>query len=97
MIAVEAPPNARGQPSGLMSPDDLQSAEKYEVRPIDHAEEWNVYRIKTTDDLLKIKYIANQFFRLKDKYDQFGEPMYLVNGTPIVAPVLKQKGSSLTA
>ena len=83
---VFAPPTDRGQPTGPIPPADAQSADKYEVRPITTEEHWNVYRLVTSDDVIKVKYVASNFFKLKNKFDQFGEPMYLVLGGPLIVP-----------
>lgn len=87
LTSVVAPPSERGQPSSSpLTAEEIQNADKFEVKAITTEEHWNVYRLIPTDDIIKVKYIATMFYRLKDKYDQFGEPMYLVAGGPIIAP-----------
>jgi hypothetical protein len=82
---VEAPSSDRGQPTPPVPPGAI-GVERYEVRPIETIEEWNSYRIKTTDQILRIKYVVNAFYRFKERFDQFGEPVYAVSGSPVVAP-----------
>ncbi len=86
LMSVEAPSSGRGQPTATLMNQEIEQADKYEVKPIESIEEWNVYRLRSTDDIIKIKYIANAFYKLKGKFDQFGEPMYIVNGSPLVVP-----------
>ena len=86
LVTVFASSSERGEPSAPMTSNDIEQAEKFEVRPITTNENWNSYRIISTDDIIKIKYVASTFFRLKDKYDQFGEPMYHILGGPLVVP-----------
>jgi hypothetical protein len=86
IVTVAAPPTERGQPTAIMTAEEMQAADKFEVRPIATEEHWNVYRLVSTDDILKVKYVATGFFRLKGRFDQFGEPMYLVVGGPLVTP-----------
>lgn len=91
LVTVFAPPSERGAPTPPMSPDEIQDAEKFEARPITSTEPWNSYRLVASDNIIKIKYVASNFFRLKDKYDQFGEPFYTVLGGPLIVP--QPKGS----
>lgn len=86
IIMVNAPSQERGQPSPPIMPQDFESLDKFEVKPITNAEHWNVYRLVSTDDILKVKYVANAFYKAKNKFDQFGEPMYFVTGGPLVVP-----------
>jgi len=84
IIVCEAPPDERGQPTPPMSPEDVERAEKYIVRPITHTEPWNTYRLKATDEILKIKYVATTFYKLKDKFDNNGNPIIQVVGGPLI-------------
>lgn len=87
LMAVVAPPTERGQPNySPMTPEEIQNADKFEVKAITNEEHWNVYRLVPTDEIIKIKYVAAAFFRLKGKFDQFGEPVYIVAGGPLIAP-----------
>ncbi|MDA4118689.1 MAG: hypothetical protein OK455_10135 [Thaumarchaeota archaeon] len=90
---VEAPPSDRGQPKPFL-PGEV-GAEKYEVKPTETIEEWNIYRIKITDQILKVKYVVSAFYRVRARFDQFGEPVYAVSGSPIVTPQPKT-GKQLT-
>jgi len=97
IATIMAPPTERGQPSPLMTPDEIQSAEKFEVRPITTEEHWNVYRLRTTDEMIKVKYVASNFYKVKGKFDQFGEPVYLVVGGPLVVPQPKSSKSGMAS
>jgi hypothetical protein len=86
---VEAPASSRGQPttkaqSGI-------NEEKYETKPFDTIEDWNSYRIRATDDILKVKFVASAFYRIRDRFDQFGEPMHSVDGTPMIVSQSKTR------
>lgn len=91
---VEAPPSDRGQPKP--PPPGAIGVERYEVRPTETIEEWNSYRMKTTDQILKVKYVASAFYRFKECFDQFGEPVYAVTGSPVVTPQ-QRTGKLLTS
>ena len=86
--AVYSPPQNRGQPTNILQ-EELEKTDKFEVQPITSAEPWNEYRLIATDDVLKVKYVANAFYKIKDKFDQFGEPVYMVLGSPLITPQLK--------
>jgi hypothetical protein len=75
-----------GAPSKeLPAPSEYQTMEKEPVAIITSSEPWNKYRLVETGDILQIKLVATEVFRLKNKFDPFGEPIYWVGHTPVVA------------
>jgi len=85
VLQVEAPPSDRSQPTPPVPPEQSEW-KNTRLRPTETIEEWNSYRIRTTDQILRIKYVASAFYRFKERFDQFGEPVYAVSGSPIIVP-----------
>jgi hypothetical protein len=75
-----------GEPSkSIPTPSEYAALEKEPVAIITSSEPWNKYRLVETGDIIQIKLVATEVFRLKDKFDEFGEPMYWISHTPVVA------------
>ncbi|GBC74834.1 hypothetical protein HRbin06_00141 [archaeon HR06] len=50
-------------------------------------EEWNEYKV-SDGTIIKVKTIVTKIYRLKDKYNEFGEPIYhVISGNVITALV----------
>jgi hypothetical protein len=58
----------------------------YPVRVLTYNEPWNVYRVVKTGDIIKLKMVVSEVYRVRDIYDQNGEPYYIVIWGPTVAP-----------
>ncbi|MEM3448336.1 MAG: hypothetical protein QXP38_05575 [Nitrososphaerota archaeon] len=67
---------------------------KYAIRPITYSEPWNVYRLKATDEVLKIKYVASTFYKVKGKFNSKGLPIIQVVGGPLITELLEFKQTS---
>jgi len=89
VFAVSAPPEKRGDPMQLPPPSDWANLPKEPVKILTTSEPWNKYRISKTGDVLQIKLVVTEVFRIKDHYDQFGEPFYVVTSGPLVSPGTK--------
>jgi len=96
IFTVTAAPDQRGKPGPPLSseeitvkPDDISSGVKIPVRLISHSEPWNIYRIEKTMDMFQVKLVVNAVYRAKDRFDQFGEPAYVVTNSVMIAPVAK--------
>jgi len=96
IFTVTAPPNQRGKPGPPLTPEefvvkqeDISSGLKIPVRPITHSEPWNIYRIEKTMDIFQAKLVVSAVYRVKDRFDQFGEPAYVIQHGMIMSPVAK--------
>jgi hypothetical protein len=72
-----------------IKPEDITAGSKIPVKVITSSEQWNVYRVNDTGDMFRVKMLITEAYRIKDRFDQFGEPMYGINHSPVVAPVAK--------
>jgi len=77
-------------PRGETPPQETwQTLEKIPVKIITSSEPWNKYRIPKTGDVIQVKLIVSEVFRVKDKFDNFGEPFYILTHSQVVSPVTK--------
>jgi hypothetical protein len=89
-------PNLRGSPGSPITPeeanvkdDDISSGIKMPVRILNQSEPWNIYRVDKTTEMFQVKLVVSAVYRLKDRYDQFGEPAYIIINKPLTSPVAK--------
>ena len=62
---------------------------KVEAKPVDfieRKESWNEYQL-VDGKILKIKLVATRVLRLDSETDQYGNPVYILQSTNVVAPV----------
>lgn len=89
LFAVTAPPEKRGAPMEIPPKSELEGLQKEPVKILTSSEPWNKYRIPKTGDILQIKLVVSEVFRVKDRFDTFGEPFYFVTSGPLVSPAAK--------
>ncbi len=99
-LVVITDPNHRGEPA-LLTPEEQREfatggpANKIPVNVLTHSEVWNQYHLIRTDEVLRVKLILVDVYRLPDKYDDIGEPMYYITTGNVVAP-LPLRGGRIT-
>jgi hypothetical protein len=86
---VTTPPEKRGDPMQTPSPDQLKALPKDPVKILTNSEPWNKYRIPKTGDVFQVKIIVTEVFRVRDHFDNFGEPYYIVTSGALVSPAAK--------
>jgi hypothetical protein len=93
---IVASPEKRGKPGPpltpdeiVVKPDDISSGVKIPAKVISSSEQWDVYRVHETGDMFRIKMFVTEVYRVRDRFDQFGEPQYVVAWGQVVAPVAK--------
>jgi hypothetical protein len=79
----------KGTPSNqVYPPDELAKMPKSEVNYTTVLEEWNIYRVP--DGLrAKVKMLVSSIYRLRNLFDRFGDPMYILQTSQVIAPVEK--------
>jgi hypothetical protein len=100
VFVVTTDPSRRRVPTPLTSeevqvlntpgPNDI----KVPVETATSAERWNQYRITQTDEVLRVKLILIDMFRVRDRYDEMGEPMYWFTSGQIVAPLAQRSDNN---
>ena len=90
IFVIFAPRSLRGPPSTPPTIEQAQKMERYPVEIVSSNEVWNVYRILRTGDIVRVKLVVTDIYRVKDLYDQLGEPYYLITSGIIVTPGPKE-------
>jgi hypothetical protein len=89
IFSVTAPPEKRGQSMQLPPQSEWNTLPKDPVKILTNSEPWNKYRIPKTGDVLQVKLVVTEVFRVRDHCDSFGEPFYIVTSGPLVSPATK--------
>jgi hypothetical protein len=82
-------PVGRNQVKSGVKPNDISSGSKMPAKVISSSEQWDIYRVHETGDMYRIKMFVTEVYRVRDRFDQFGEPQYVVARGQVVAPVAK--------
>lgn len=83
LFVVSSP--RKGTPMKPPTPAEIKTMEKYPVEILSSREPWNIYRIVRTGEVIRIKLIVTDIYRLKGYYDMDGEPYYVIQSGPLVS------------
>lgn len=87
ILSVIVDPNLRGLASTkILSPEEINAANKHEVRFTPIVEPWNNYRLPNGDQL-KTKLVVSLVYRIDGHYDIFGNPLYVVQSKTVLQPI----------
>jgi len=88
IFVVSAPPHLKGPPGPLPSLDEVRTALERGVlvEVIECEEHWNEYRIINTGEVFKLKLVVSDIYRLPNRFDPEGEPVYIITNTIAIAP-----------
>ena len=99
-VVVANSDSQRRHPPTQLTPQEMASLNtpgpsdmKIPVEVAVSSERWNQYRITQTDEVLRVKLILIDVYRIPDHYDDTGEQMYHVATGNIVAPLPQRDGS----
>lgn len=92
VFAVSSP--RKGVPMKPPTPAEIKKMEKYPVEIVSSREPWNIYKVVRTGELLRVKLIVTDVYRLRGYYDSEGEPFYVIHSGSLVS---KGKGRLPTA
>ena len=93
VIVTNSDPQRRRAPNPLTPQETMSlgtpgpSDMKIPVEVAVSSERWNQYRITQTDEVLRVKLILIDVYRIPDHFDDIGEQMYHVTTGNIVAPL----------
>jgi len=75
----------KGKPTIPLPPvNQISEQQKAEVDILTSNEPWNVYEIIKNGMVVRIKLVFSDVYKVKDVYDQFGEPYYIVKNAPLI-------------
>jgi hypothetical protein len=89
LFVVSARPVLKGPPGPPLSQEEISSIIRGEgqlVRIRESDEKWNVYRIIDTGETLKLKLVVSDVYRVPDRFDPDGEPIYVFTHTTTLMP-----------
>ena len=90
VIVAKCPLSLMGDPSPPNSLQDLASLPTTEVGYTPFYEDWNVYVLP--DGLkLRVKLVVSSVSKIQGRWDQFGYPLYHVQSTNAMVPVIPKK------
>ena len=91
VVVSNCPSNLMGAPTPPIPHNELQQLPSADVPFTTFNEDWNVYILQPSAQKIKIKLVLSSVSKVLGKFDQFGYPLYIVQSTNAVAPVLTKK------
>ena len=88
VVVSNCPPELMGPPSPPIPPSDLNQLSTEEIGFTAFSEDWNIYTLSPSGQKIKVKLVVSSISKPKGAYDQFGYPLYIVQSTNAIAPVL---------
>jgi len=87
-IVVAFPPSELRGPKNpkAVTQEDMESADSEEIPILSFEEKWNFYKIPGKEGRIKVKMVVSSIYRIKNFYNQDGEPVYTVNSTIALGP-----------
>jgi hypothetical protein len=89
IFVVSARPELKGPPGPPLTQEEISSIIRGEgqlVRIRESDEKWNVYRIINSGETLKLKLVVSDVYRVPDRFDPDGEPIYVFTHTTTFMP-----------
>lgn len=93
IFVVTTDTNRRKPPTPALTPDEIAQLNtpgpnelKIPMEILTNAERWNQYRLPATDEIIRVKMVLIDIYRIPDRYDDLGEPMYFFSTGNVVAP-----------
>lgn len=81
---IFAPDILKDEPTKLLPPiDQIPDDKKEEIEVLTYSEPWNIYEIVKNGSIVKMKLVVNKVWRIKDTFDNLGEPYCVVNNSPL--------------
>ncbi len=85
VMVIRAKPELRGTPSfEFIDITKIPDSEKTEVSATPFNEPWNRY-VLSDGRKVRLKLVVISVFRVKNKFDQFGQPLYIVKSDNLVS------------
>lgn len=84
IFVITSMPANRGEKNHEPNPQEAFSLPHFEIKIKNSNERANIYRILETGQTLRIKLSVNKIDRVTARFDNEGQPYYLVNAGPLV-------------
>ena len=89
IFVTYAPNSLKGVPATPPATENIKQSDLYPVEVVNSNEVWNIYKILNTGDRIKVKLVATEVFRVKDAYDQLGQPHCIITSGVMISPISK--------
>jgi hypothetical protein len=93
LFVTWAPKDKKGPPSTPPPMDQIPESQMIQVEPERSNEIWNIYRIPSSGHRLRVKLVAHDILRVKDVFDQIGEPYFIITSAVMSIPMPKTTAS----
>ncbi len=81
---IFAPQLLKGAPTKpIHRLDQIPDEKKEEIEVLTYSEPWNVYEVLKNGGIIKMKLVVDKVYKIKDTFDNFGEPYCVVINNPI--------------
>lgn len=81
---VFSPELNKGKPTLPLPPlNKITPAQMEETEVITSNEPWNIYEIVKNGMIIRVKLVISEVYKIKGKFDQFGEPYYSIKSAPV--------------
>jgi hypothetical protein len=81
---VSAPGYLQGSPGEYKQGDNVNGRAKWECPILLRYERWNEYSLADGTRKLRMIFMARKAFKLMDAFDKNGQPIYLIEGKPLI-------------
>lgn len=92
IFVVYAPKDEKGPPSTPPQPNTVKQSDMIPVEVLNSNEVWNNYKILNTGDRLKVKMVVTDVYRVKNAFDNLGQPYYIITSGIMISPMPKGVG-----
>lgn len=92
IVIVKSPISLKRESSGPISPQDIEVANKLDVRFNPFCEGWNIYVLKDGVEF-RVRHNVSVIEKVEGQFDEMGNPVYRVNSVPAITafPPKKKK------
>jgi|SRR5208337_635964 len=92
MVSAFVHPRNKGNVGRAYTEQEIAALPKDEVNFTTEYEEWNVYKI-ADGTRIKTKLVVSSILKVRQEgvYNMFGEPLYVINWTNVLAPIPKTR------
>lgn len=94
VTTVSAPEMLRGEQSQFIQGTYPGKVPRFECPILLRDEKWNECSLGEETKIAKFIFLASKAFKLADAYDNFGQPIYVIEGKPLIKVCDPDTGSS---
>lgn len=88
LFVASAPKDKKGPPGPPLTREEVANAKAKGklIEVIESNEPWNTYKIVRSGESFRLRLVVVDIYRIPDRFNEEGEPAYIINHTIIVAP-----------